>query len=301
MRRFNLILSIVFILSCNSEPDSLTLTEELGYKKEDILLIVHADDFGMFPGQTDGTIEALKFGMVKSTSIMAPCPDFDRAIEYLKSNPQVDGGIHLTLNNEWQEGYPWCPVLSREIVPSLYNDNGLMHAREHNFAEKANLKEAKLELEAQILKVLETGYKPSHLDFHMGTVYENPELQDAIIDLSLKYKIPMMAGFWFPSMYLRFLEEDFIMLNYMRCIYETNRNRKEVYKEALTYLGPGVNVLLIHPAYTEGLDDWLEMPYIRSEDLEIWTDPEIKEHADELGIKFIDYKDIRDLQLKRWK
>lgn len=300
MKIFSSILLVFLAVSCSTKSSPPTIQEELGYNIDDILLIVHADDFGVFPGHTDGTIETLEYGMVKSTSIMAPCPDFDRAISYLIDNPDIDGGIHLTLNNEWQEDWSWTPVLSKEEVPSLYNEKGFMHAREDDFFQYADIDEALMELEAQILKVLETGYRPSHLDYHMGTVYQSPEIQDGILNLSKKYKIPILAGMWFPTMYNRFIDEDFVTITNMRCIYETSRDRKVVFKEALSYLGPGVNVLLIHPAYTEEVEEWLEMPYIRSGDLEVWTDPEIKAHADELGIKFISYKEIQELQLKRW-
>lgn len=308
MKKIIHLIALIFMLSsCSSKYQSITIMEELGYGKNDILVIIHADDLGMFPGETDATIDSFKNGMVKSTSIMSPCPDFDRAIEILKANPQIDGGIHLTLNNEWQEGNPWSPVLSKEEVPTLYNDKGLMWQRENGFNANANLDEALLEMEAQIIKVLDTGYKPSHLDFHMGTVYQNPELLNGIMDMAKKYQIPMITAPFMYSVYRRMLNEKFLLFNYVNCIYKIDGEendplevRKQTYMNELKSMRPGLNMFLIHPAYTEDTGNWLEMPYIRSGDYEVWNDPEVKAYAEELGIKFISYKPIAELQLKKW-
>lgn len=308
MRKKTITIIIFFIIvSCKSNMIEINYLEELGYTKNDKLLIVHADDLGMFPGQTDGTVDSIKNGFVTSTSIMATCPDFDRAIEILKENPEIDGGIHLTLNNEWQENYSWSPVLPVSKVPSLYNEKGFMWANQNDFFDNSNLDEALMEIEAQIVKVLDADYNPSHMDFHMGTVYYSQKLINGIVDLSKKYNIPIITNPWMYSAFKRIKSENFLIFSDVICIYQIDGEsgdsteiRKEAYKNALRALQPGINVFLIHPAYTEGMEDRIEMPYIRSNDLKVWMDPELKEYAEELGIKFIDYKKIKELQLKRW-
>lgn len=311
MKAEKLILTILFqilIFSCNNKEARLTIMEELGYKKDDILLIVHADDLGMHKAETDATIESFKYGMVKSTSIMVPCPDFDRAISILKKNPEIDCGIHLTLTNEWQDGNSWKPILPKSKVPSLYNEKGFMWARENGFNENANLDEALLEMEAQIQKVLETGYKPSHLDFHMGTVYQNPRLYEGAMALSKKYNIPMLTAFPTANAYSKILDERFVKFTRVYSIYFIENEdensvqlRKSAYINYLKSLQPGLHALLIHPAYSDQMGKWLEMPHIRSGDFSVWTDPEVKAVADNLGVKFINYKPIVELQQKRWK
>ncbi len=83
-----------FNSGCTSSP---SITEQLGYTKKDILLIINADDVGLHKDVTDASITAMKFGLVTSGSVMVPCPDFDRTLKIWKDNPNLDLGIHLTL------------------------------------------------------------------------------------------------------------------------------------------------------------------------------------------------------------
>ena len=46
-------------------------------------------------------------------------------VKLSEQHPDWGIGIHLTLNNEYQERFPWAPVLSQEAVPSLYNNDSL--------------------------------------------------------------------------------------------------------------------------------------------------------------------------------
>ena len=58
-----------------------TLAERLGYSGQDILVIVNIDDVGLHQAVTDASFKALKFGMVKTGSIMVPAPNFEQAIK----------------------------------------------------------------------------------------------------------------------------------------------------------------------------------------------------------------------------
>ena len=73
-----------------------TLAEQLGYSREDIILIVHADDLAIHEDQTDGSLGVMKKGMVKTGSVMVPCPDFERTASIWKDTPDLDLGLHLT-------------------------------------------------------------------------------------------------------------------------------------------------------------------------------------------------------------
>ena len=67
-----------------------TLAEQLGYSKNDIILILHADDLAIHKDQTDGALDAMKRGMVKTGSVMVPCPDFERVASIWKDTPYLD-------------------------------------------------------------------------------------------------------------------------------------------------------------------------------------------------------------------
>jgi len=290
-----------------------TLGEQLGYSDKDILVIVSIDDVGMHKDETDASFRALKFGMVKSGSIMVPCPDFDNVIRLWKGNPGVDLGIHFTLTCEWGKKYPWTPVLSKTDVPSLYDPEGIMWRSVAELLEHADKRHIVMELEAQINKVLKTGLQPSHTDCHM-CLHEHIDLLPIIVDLSRKYSLSMRvskrkihklpfikhnvrslrrAGHVFPDtqMGLYMMEGQDQSLEF----------RKAVYHDYLRSLKPGVHNIKVHISpKTEELQDIMgnHASSIRQIDYDVWTSEDTKKLADELGIIFIGFRPLQQLQKK---
>ena len=95
----------------------------LGYPAGARLLIINADDFGMCHAVNEATFRVLKQGIVRSTTLMVPCPWVLHAMQFLADHPEIPFGIHLTAISEWAD-YRWGPVTAREKVPSLL-DKGL--------------------------------------------------------------------------------------------------------------------------------------------------------------------------------
>ncbi|NNK84402.1 MAG: ChbG/HpnK family deacetylase, partial [Desulfobacterales bacterium] len=282
----------------------LILAEQLGYSKDSILLIVHADDIGMHVDQTDGTFDAMKKGMVKTGSVMVPCPDFNRVAMIWKDNANLDLGIHLTLNSDWGKKYGWGAVLPKNQVPSLYNAEGNLWGTPNDLRAHMDVDEAALEFEAQIVKVLQAGIKPTHMDAHYGNYYDSSDLASRVMQLSKKYNLPMKPhrmhrkkmrklGYVFPdSMWMFFV------------LYGEKSNpdvRKRVYDNWLKELQPGVHEVVIHPSYMSS--QWSSIvgnfnSYLRKGDYKYWSDPETKALAEKLGIIFIGYRELQLLQTK---
>lgn len=55
----------------------------LGYPQDARLLILNADDFGMCNSVNEAIIGVLKAGLVRSTTVMAPCPWALHAMDFL--------------------------------------------------------------------------------------------------------------------------------------------------------------------------------------------------------------------------
>jgi len=183
----------------------ISLAEELGYTKNTKLLVVNSDDTAAHPSFMEGVFETMDAGIVKSTSVIVHNHNevaLKRIATLSKKKPEWGIGVHLMLTNEYQNRYPWKPVLPKEIVPSLYNSMGLAWATIEEVELYANPKEVYLEFEAQIQKAITLGISISHLDSHMGTMYRNSyypganidDLRMAAVKVAMKYNLPMTVN-----------------------------------------------------------------------------------------------------------
>ncbi|MBI3117656.1 MAG: ChbG/HpnK family deacetylase [Candidatus Hydrogenedentes bacterium] len=125
-RRGFLIQFLAFLLIATSAAFAQapkTYAERLGWQAGDRILIIHSDDAGMSLASNRGTIEALEFGLVTSTSMMMPTPWVAGFARYLKDHPDTDVGLHLTMTSEWDD-YRWAPVAGKPTVPTLADKQG---------------------------------------------------------------------------------------------------------------------------------------------------------------------------------
>lgn len=281
--------------------------ERLGYSKDDILLIIHADDAGLSCSENAATIEALKKGIVNSYSIMVPCPWFGDMANFAKQNPQYDCGIHLTLTCEWKH-YKFGPVLPYSEVPSLVDAQGFFHAKRELVKKFANPREVKKELKAQIDRALTAGIVPTHLDSHMYTLGLTTELLDIYRELGSEYKLPiflsdqLLEGVGNPD---SLQESD----NMVHKVYIGNfdamqtKGLGDLYAQFIKNLSAGLNLILIHPAF-----DNMEMKQVcvdhpnfgfqwRQMDFDFFTNPQTAALLKERNIKPITWREIQGTSL----
>ncbi|MDM5326425.1 chitin disaccharide deacetylase [Neobacillus sp. CF12] len=147
-----------------------------------IKLIVNADDFGYSRGINYGIIDAHKYGIVNSATMMMNMPGVSHAVEMAKENLTLQLGIHLVLT---------CgrPLLSD--VPSLMDVEGNFKKmndiiRNHNLS----LMELEREWTAQIDRFFDFGLTATHFDSHHH-VHSIPEFLPVIQRLSKKYNLPV--------------------------------------------------------------------------------------------------------------
>jgi predicted glycoside hydrolase/deacetylase ChbG (UPF0249 family) len=233
-----------------------TLAERLGYPRDAKLVIVHADDLGMSHSVNAATIKAFQTGLVNSGSIMVPCPWLPEIAAYARANPQADLGLHLTLTSEWTH-FRWGPVMPRDRVPSLLDKDGYFRLSESEAAKHADPKEVELEVRAQIERAKAAGIVPTHLDSHMGTLYQSKALFDVFLRVGREYKLPVrIAKTWFPRAdYIESsLNPDDVYIDHVLDINPQvpPQDWAKFYSDALSKLEPGVTEIVIHLAYDDG-------------------------------------------------
>ena len=169
-----------------------TLAERLGFAPDDRIAVVHADDIGMCHAANEGAFEALLRGPASCGSIMVPCPWFREAAERARAHPELDLGVHLTLNAEWSH-YRWGPVAGRSAVPSLLDDQGFLPRTSLETVGRARPEEVEIELRAQVQMALDAGIEVTHLDSHMGTCLF-PSLLPVYKKLAIEFQLPVFAA-----------------------------------------------------------------------------------------------------------
>ena len=235
-----------------------TLAERLGYPRGAKLLILHADDVGMSHSINRATLQALDTGAISSASIMIPCPWLPEVAAYARTHPNADLGLHLTLNSEWTM-YRWGPVTSTDRVPSLLDRDGYFYSTTQEAIAHIDPREAEVELRAQIERARAFGIQPTHLDSHMGLLFQTRALFAVLLRVAHDYKLPVLlsndlqvmggdttlfAGLVMPT--------DILIDHIVTIMPDVPPARwGQFYEEKIKQLQPGVTEMIIHLGHDE--------------------------------------------------
>ncbi len=189
--RNTVVLLFVFVFVSVYSFGQQTYAEKLGFPAGAKVLILHVDDAGMSWDSNEGAKRALTEGVASSVSVMMPCPWVPGFVKFLKANPKVDAGLHLTLTSEWDD-YRWAPLSGKKNVPGLVDGEGAMWASVENTVLHSNPEEIEQEIVAQLDRARSMGFEPTHLDSHMGTLFAKPEFLQRYIKIGIANRIPVM-------------------------------------------------------------------------------------------------------------
>jgi chitin disaccharide deacetylase len=284
-------------------------------------LIVNADDLGWTEGVNRGIAEAHQNGIVTSASLLANGGAFRAAVELARTLPGLGVGVHLNLSDG-------APVGGRESVPSLVNDKGEFEGGPESLLLKIATRglaqsEVESEWEAQIRRVRDVGIAPTHLDGHkhvhmlpglfeialrlakkhgIGAIrvsHENPKLRSALsaseeqrASVALKQGVQARGLKLLASGAREKVERaGMTTADYFCGIAHTGVLTKEGVARLLRSLPEGTTELMCHPGYT---DENLRQTATRLQDarqreIEILTDPEIRNVVASQAIRLINY------------
>jgi chitin disaccharide deacetylase len=152
-------------------------------------LIVTADDVGLHPGMTLGSLKAHDEGIVTACSVVANGRAFEPAIDLLRDRPGLDVGIHLTLVGE-------TPLAPPERVPSLVDRNGAFLGDFKAFTRRYLLggitpAEVEEELRRQIERLQATGLPIVHANSHQH-LHVLPKIFEIVLRLAEEHRIPFV-------------------------------------------------------------------------------------------------------------
>ncbi|GLU44378.1 polysaccharide deacetylase family protein [Allomuricauda sp. NBRC 101325] len=284
----------------------MTSAQYLGFDANAKLLMVHADDAGLSHSENQATIQALEKGIVNSFSIMVPCSWFHEMAVFAKNNPKFDCGIHLSLTCEW-ETYRFGPVLPVSEVPSLVDENGHFFKKREQLRANAKPVEVQKELQAQIEKALQYGLRPSHLDSHMYSVGSHPEFFKVYKSLGEQYHLPVLVNQQLLQMVgldtkSNLETNDFQIDQTFVAGWNSfeNEGLAAYYQSVLENLTPGINLILIHPAFDEHEMQGVTINHPnfgaewRQQDFDFFTNEKTRETLKKHHIQLITWGDIKN-------
>lgn len=292
-----------------------TFAERLGWPADARVVIFHCDDAGMSHSSNVGAIESIENGVVTSVSTMMPCGWVPEFAHWLKENPEVDNGIHVTLTSEWKK-YRWAPLAGVDQVPGLVDEEGAMWHSVQQVAQNASGEEVAKEIQAQLDRARSLGIPVTHLDTHMGTVYAKPEFFMAYAKVGIDNNIPIML----PGGHMTYVKEreggttadQLLAMGIPEMVWNaglpvlddliTGIDSEPDYKvksakliEVLRALKPGVTQIIVHSTRpTEEFKEITGSGPNRLAELEMMTNPEVKKAIEDEGIILSTWRELKE-------
>jgi predicted glycoside hydrolase/deacetylase ChbG (UPF0249 family) len=291
------------------------LLKKLGYSEIDRLVISHVDDVGMCHASVQAFKDLWEFGTISSGAVMVPCAWFPAAAQMCRENPEMDMGVHATLNAEWNS-YRWSPVSTRDQASGLMDADGYFHRDRDPVYENATPESVTAEVNAQVEQALASGIDITHIDAHMGTITNFKFVQSylqAAVTRMLPNMLPRASAVGFESMGIT--ESQFAMFAPLLHQFESmgvpmldgmcsmplydEHDHISAAKKILGGLPMGITHLILHPA--------LDTPEIRAittdwrsrvENYNAFMSDELKKFIEKEDIKLIGYRQIRDAMRK---
>jgi len=164
--------------------------KKLGFSDTDRAVIIHTDDIGMCHASVQAFKDLWQFGTISSGAVMVPCPWFPAVAQMCRANPEIDMGVHATLNAEW-ESYRWGPISTRDPESGLLDADGYFNQWHQAVYDNANPEAVEREVNAQIKRALAAGIDVTHVDSHMGTIM-NPKFIQSYIQAATSQLLPNM-------------------------------------------------------------------------------------------------------------
>ena len=327
--KHNLSLSLLLTFVCNlgigtAWAQQQTYAEKLGFPKNAKVLILHVDDAGMSWDSNEGAIQAVQKGVANSMSVMMPCPWVPGIVQFLKKNPTVDAGLHLTLTSKWTN-YRWAPLAGKSNVPGLVDSAGALWPTVEDVVKHATPDEVSKEISAQLERARTMGFEPTHFDSHMGTLFAKPEFMERYIKFGVENKIPVMfpgghnsmlqtSPSITPDIQTRLLQVgqllcasglpvlvDLLNLSY-NWDYPEGKNVSDAqlqkfatskYIETIKQLKPGLAMVIMHCTAPSAVFEHISgSGKVRKGDLLAMTDPAFKKFLQQEGIILTTWREV---------
>lgn len=243
-------------------------------------LVINADDFGYSKGVNLGIIEAYKYGVVSSTTMMTNMPGAAHAAALALENKGLGVGIHIVLD---------CGKPVHRHVPSLVDEQGIFYKMDQLF-DHATLVDIEKEIKSQIEKFLSFGLTPTHLDGHHH-IHGDERVYPIVEKLAQAYKLPIRKVSADPN------HSSNLNLQTTETFFHTFYGEELQTSSLLELINNSTSYetaeIMCHPAFIdEPLLTGSSYALPRVRELSILIDPAVRKLIVEKNVQLCTYKDI---------
>ncbi len=283
------------------------LLRALGFKADDRVLIVHADDIGMCQATVSAFVDLVDSDLVSSGSAMVPCPWFPQVAAFCRETPHIDMGVHLTLTSEW-DTYRWGPIASHVPASRLVDKEGYFYRCPERVAQHGDAAAAYLEMQTQLQCAQDAGIDVTHLDSHMFTALHPPFLP-YYVQLGLEHGLPTLlwridgpglglkaaAAQRAGQLIRQYETQGAWVVDNVALMSHQPAERVEQVKSTLAALPSGLSHFIIHPARdTHELRGIARDWRCRVADYEAFMNPDLHNYIRHSDIHVIGYRALRN-------
>ena len=288
------------LVAATMNAQTRTIAERLGHPRDAKLLILHADDLGVAHSENAASLDALDKGGINSASIMMPTPWVTEVVRYSQKNPNADLGLHLVLTSEW-DTYRWGGLAPSDKVPSLHEPDGTMPKDTRTVATRAKQDEVERELRAQIDRAYAMGLKPTHVDSHMGALFNTGELFSTYVKVARSYRLPFLGFIAAPRAGGQSALQPGDIFPDTVIVADTVPTERwnQFYFDALKNLKPGLTEIIVHLGYDDAELKAVTVTHDaygsawRQRDYNLVTSPEWKQALKDNKVVLVTWREIQ--------
>ena len=299
-------LSVLFVLiGIGGRPlpaQMKDLAQKLGYPADAKLLIIQADDVGVYHAADIASFTALNQGAVTCGTVMMTSPWLTEVAQFAKQHRDTCLGVHLVLCSEY-ETYRWGPVAPRDQVPSLLDPSGYLWAHGTDAVSHAKPEEIERELRAQMDRALQMGFEPDFVDSHQRALFSNQQLFEIYRRVAHDYKLPFLIGRDRATggRYVSLLSDRDVAVDSVIVIPSTTppQDWMGFYTRAVKALKPGIHQLYVHLTFDNDEAEAVSVDHTaygaawRQRDFNVMTSPEFKKALEDNRVTLITWKEIK--------
>ncbi len=293
-----------------TETTRATWAEKLGFPPDKRVVILHADDIGMCPEANTAARLQMEQDHIQSCAVMMPCPSAREFIDWATAHPEEDVGLHLTLTSEWKT-YRWPGLTKAEDAPGLLDEEGKLWHEVIQVVQNASPEEVEQEIRAQVEQAIAWGYRPDHMDTHMGTLYGSHQFTKAYLSVAEEYNIPaMVIDFQNPEVLEGFRQQGYPLTDEMIAAVnnyslpkldyfysapnaKTYEEKCSKFQELIKSLQPGLTEIIFHPSeLTENLKTITNSWQQRAWEAKMFGDPDMQAFFAAEGLIFTNWREV---------